>query len=272
MPDPQYTRCPACKTVFRVTAEQLAMREGRVRCGHCKTVFDGRAQLLHIAASAQLQDEEGDDEAVRGPPTMTLRTPHASPPAPPPPPRIAPAAPSPLRSEAPQFPWASEEKRSSRRATIAYAAGIPLLVLLLATQAAVHFRDFIAAWQPATKTALVRMCQPFGCTVQPMRDIANLSIDGSDLQADPAHRGLLVLSATIRNRSRWPLAYPDLELTLTDARDAVVARRALAPGEYAGGTADLGFGIAPNTEIPVKLFIDASATSQAGYRLYLFYP
>ena len=49
-------------------------------------------------------------------------------------------------------------------------------------------------------------------------------------------------------------------------------RRALAPGEYASGTADLDSGIAGNGEVAVKLFIDASATSQAGYRLYLFYP
>ena len=46
----------------------------------------------------------------------------------------------------------------------------------------------------------------------------------------------------------------------------------LAPADYAGGTADLAAGIAANGEVPVKVFIDASATTQAGYRLYLFYP
>ena len=49
-------------------------------------------------------------------------------------------------------------------------------------------------------------------------------------------------------------------------------RRALAPADYAGGTVDLQRGIAPNGEIALKVFIDASATSQAGYRLYMFYP
>jgi hypothetical protein len=34
----------------------------------------------------------------------------------------------------------------------------------------------------------------------------------------------------------------------------------------------LSAGIAANGEAVVRLFIDASATSQAGYRLYLFYP
>ena len=42
--------------------------------------------------------------------------------------------------------------------------------------------------------------------------------------------------------------------------------------DYAGGTADFQQGIAANGERLVKLFIDASATQQAGYQLYLFYP
>ena len=48
--------------------------------------------------------------------------------------------------------------------------------------------------------------------------------------------------------------------------------RALAPADYVGGTANAAAGIAGNAEVPVKLFIDASATTQAGYRLYLFFP
>jgi hypothetical protein len=49
-------------------------------------------------------------------------------------------------------------------------------------------------------------------------------------------------------------------------------KRALAPSEYASGTADIAGGIPANGEVLVKLFVDASATMQAGYRLYLFYP
>jgi hypothetical protein len=52
----------------------------------------------------------------------------------------------------------------------------------------------------------------------------------------------------------------------------VVVRRALAPAEYTRGTADVANGIAPQAEVPIRLHIDASATTQAGYRLYLFYP
>ena len=104
-----------------------------------------------------------------------------------------------------------------------------------------------------------------------------LAIEASDLQADPAHKGLLILSASIRNRMPYPLAYPYLELTLSDIekqtqQDVVVVRRAFAPQEYVSGAANLDSGIPGNGELNVKLFIDASATSQAGYQVYLFYP
>ena len=147
-----------------------------------------------------------------------------------------------------------------------------MLVLGLLLQAVFHFRDALAAHLPATKPLLTRACALAGCAVRPLRDVAALSIEASDLQADPAHRGLLILTATIRNRARYAIGYPHLELTLTDAQDQVVVRRALAPADYVSGTANTPAGIAGNAEVPVKLFIDASATSQAGYRLYLFFP
>lgn len=149
---------------------------------------------------------------------------------------------------------------------------IPVLAVALILQALFHWRDWLAAQLPATRPALMQLCALAGCTVRPLRDVQALSIEASDLQADPAHKGLLILTATIRNRAHYAIGYPHLELTLTDSQDQVVVRRALAPVEYASGTANLAQGIAPNAEVPVKLFIDASATTQAGYRLYLFFP
>ncbi|MDQ6621775.1 MAG: DUF3426 domain-containing protein [Pseudomonadota bacterium] len=263
MADEQYTRCPSCKTVFRVTSQQLALREGQVRCGHCQSVFDGVAQLLPVIPSNRTDEAEQND--AFGPPTMTLRSPQTSSPA------VA-LAPSNVGTYDQRFTWADRERQRGRGARTVYALAVPLLLLLLAGQAVFHFRDVISTRWSATRPALVRACAVLGCKVEPLRDIDGVTIEASDLQADPAHRGLLVLTATLRNRSSWPLSYPYLELTLTDAADQAVARRALLPAEYAGGTAPLDTGIPANGEVPVKLFIDASATRQAGYRLYPFYP
>ncbi|MDR2000699.1 MAG: zinc-ribbon domain-containing protein, partial [Zoogloeaceae bacterium] len=40
------TRCPYCSAIFRVTAEQLQVRQGQVRCGQCRRVFDGVVGLV----------------------------------------------------------------------------------------------------------------------------------------------------------------------------------------------------------------------------------
>ena len=66
-------------------------------------------------------------------------------------------------------------------------------------------------------------------------------------------------------------------MSLTGAQESTgkiptVARRVLAPADYAGGTTDLGAGMPPNRELLVKVFIDASSTTQEGYLLYPFYP
>src|SRR5689334_19006213 len=267
MANEQYTRCPGCSTIFRVTPEQLALREGQVRCGHCRTVFDGNAHLISLAPNPQ-QEHDGD-ELVAGPPTVTLRSAQALRPAHEDPatrPRetigSARVTPPPVEADDEdeldidydsRFAWDRPRKRS-RALTALYVAAIPLLLFALAAQAIFHFRDALAAHWPQTRPALAQMCAAAGCTVRPLRDVAALSIDASDLQADPAHKGLLILSATIRNRAGYALAYPYLELTLTDAADQVVVRKAMAPSEYAGGTADLGAGIAANGEAVVRLF------------------
>jgi predicted Zn finger-like uncharacterized protein len=273
MPDEKYTRCPACATVFRVTAEQLAMRGGQVRCGQCKAVFDGVAQQVSLAAATKPDASASAVPVVPGPPTLTEREAPATGAA-----REFAAADAISGTEfaeaAPADRFAPPSTTSRRARNAFYGTSIAVLTLLVAAQATYHFRDSIVTFWPVTRPPFEQFCAAAGCSIRPLRDAAmsHLSIEASDLQADPAHRGLLILTATLRNRAAWPLAYPHLELTLTDAQDRVVVRRALAPADYAGGTADLQTGIGANAEVALKVFIDASATSQAGYRLYMFYP
>lgn len=255
--------------------EQLVLRAGQVRCGQCKTVFDAIAQEVSLASP--VRTEATPNEAALGPPTLTLRDAQALAPAADASTAVAsaPAAePSAHIAEPVADRFAPPPKTSRRVRMAGYVIAVVLLLLLMAAQAAYHFRDSIVTFWPIARPGFERVCELAGCTLRPLSDasMSYLSIEASDLQADPAHRGLLILTATVRNRAAWPLAYPYLELTLTDAQDRIVVRRALAPSDYAGGTTDLSRGIAANGEVALKVFIDASATSQAGYRLYMFYP
>lgn len=302
MNEQAYTRCPGCATVFRVSAAQLALREGQVRCGHCRAVFDANDHRVSLGAPAN-DDPEPLDELAAGRPTVTLRNAEALQPVEPsPPPAAAPVArvaddvetppdagtsaqaQADARVEETEAPTATEvglraerfewkpRKPLRERPRALYGVALVLLVALLGAQSLFEYRDALAAHAPLTRPLLATACAIAGCEIGPLRDAGALSIDASDLQADPAHRGLLKLTATIRNRAAYAIAWPYVELTLTDASDRVVARRAFAPSEYAGSIARPDRGIPGNGEDLVTLFLDASETSQAGYRLYLFYP
>lgn len=49
------TRCPHCKTTFRVAQDQLKLRGGIVRCGACHEIFDGNASLVDLDAKPAVE-------------------------------------------------------------------------------------------------------------------------------------------------------------------------------------------------------------------------
>jgi predicted Zn finger-like uncharacterized protein len=309
MSDFAYTRCPGCRTVFRVTTAQLALREGQVRCGRCRAVFDANDHLVRhpgadetrepseaqepseaaapvdapsevvaqvdaavkadtpaqsdalVQADAPPQtDAEAHTDGERSLPTETEATAQTEAPS------ETPLAASIAHPR--DYQW-RPRRRLREQPTALYALALVALVALLGAQLLFEYRDALAAHAPLTRPLLEAACRAAQCEIAPLRDASALSIEASDLQADPAHKGLLKLTATVRNRAGYAIAYPYLELTLTDPSDAVVARRAFPPAAYAPARAA---GIAGNGEVVVTMFFDASATSQAGYRLYLFYP
>jgi len=81
-------RCPHCDTAFRIVADQLRVRDGRVRCGVCHQVFDGRAALeratREAAAAPPWSDQAGGKAAgaaVGATPDGKLAPPVGPPPA-----------------------------------------------------------------------------------------------------------------------------------------------------------------------------------------------
>jgi hypothetical protein len=141
-----------------------------------------------------------------------------------------------------------------------------LLVVVLAAQAAHHFRsDIVRSWPEAGA-----LYSALGVSVPLPRNPDLVAIETSDLQSD-ARRGLFVLQATLKNRAAYRQAWPSLELTLTDTQDSVLTRRVLAPVEYLppGTEADH---FAAEGEIGLRLWLESRGVAAAGYRLYLFYP
>ncbi|MFN0161009.1 MAG: zinc-ribbon and DUF3426 domain-containing protein [Burkholderiales bacterium] len=274
------TRCPACSTVFRLSTDQLVSRHGRVRCGSCSQVFSALDHLV-------VRPEESD--AVSAAPVQSydlFEDPPASRIAQPGESGIALAAaldamPAQAGSRhvaaqpveqvprqagpSPSLSLLSEPRPN--RSWIALV-GCGLAVVGLAAQGTWFHKDRIAAQFPESRVLLEAACATLGCRVDVPLDAQSISIESSDLQADPAKRNLLALTAIVRNRAAYPQPAPHLELALTDAQEAALVRKVLAPTDYGPGIRSIDAG----SEVTVKVWIDALQVRASGYRLYAFYP
>jgi predicted Zn finger-like uncharacterized protein len=244
------TRCPACGTAFRVQRDQLAAHFGTVRCGKCGSVFNGVAALV----------EEGADKLSIDPsPQLGLFDPSRRP-----------AQAARLRDEAalPDFMAADEPARSW---TWLWVVAALAAAAALGAQAVYRYRAEIAAFAPEARAPLDAACRWLGCAVQLPRRADLMTIESSDLQADPRRDGLIVLHAVIRNRSRLAQEYPALELTLTDEGGRPLLRRVLLPADYVEAARSRQ-GIAAGGEAALRVYLDSSRAHATSYRLYLFYP
>ena len=273
------TVCASCHTEFRVTWEQLKVRAGRVRCGQCHTVFNGLTSLnRHGEDAARTPDATGPAGEIA---PLSAATPEA-----------AGAQPAPDSSLAwPPLPSSTAESLDLESAPAANALGTSpafefgpkpsmkrgwwwaplatLLLLALLGQALFYFRGAIALLLPEAKPYINELCAELGCEVPLPRRVELISIETSDLQADPTNPGVMVLLATLRNRAAFPQAFPALELTLTNDRDQPLARRVLQSGDY---LADKAEAFDASSEKQIRLHVEAGALKASGYRLYLFYP
>ena len=164
-----------------------------------------------------------------------------------------------------------EDKLKKRRFFWLWLIGVLLLLASLGAQGLYFFRSDLAARHPEFKPFLQQFCGVLQCSIRLPANPDLLSIETSNLEADPQQDNLVALNAILRNRAKLAQEYPQLELTLTDTQDRMIARRIFTPGEYAK-SADLNRGMAPNEEVTVKLNLDLGDLKAAGYRVFLFYP
>lgn len=158
------------------------------------------------------------------------------------------------------------------RRTWPWAVAALLLLLVAIAQAAYFFRVDLAARLPVLKPALVSYCQLLKCTVPLPQNTDLMSIESSNLDADPAHENQMVLNVLLRNRAPYAQAFPNLELTLNDTQDNALARRVFRPADYLPPLESETLGLLPQHEISVRLYLETADLRPTGYRLALLYP
>lgn len=53
-------RCPDCRTVFRMVAQQLLISDGWVRCGKCSTIFDAKENIVELGKATANESISAD--------------------------------------------------------------------------------------------------------------------------------------------------------------------------------------------------------------------
>ncbi|CAH0351692.1 zinc-ribbon and DUF3426 domain-containing protein [Aquabacterium sp. CECT 9606] len=159
------------------------------------------------------------------------------------------------------------------------------LVATLALQAAHQFRNTLAAHYPEARPYLAQWCEAMDCKIEAPLGIDSLQVESATLvRTSSEGPDTYRLVVVVHNRASIGLAWPDIDLTLTDTNGAIVARRAFSPRDAqwvdsADAKADPEVAAGP---LPVAAPADRSTTLQwrlqapnlklAGYTAELFYP
>jgi predicted Zn finger-like uncharacterized protein len=157
-------------------------------------------------------------------------------------------------------------KRSGARLALAVTA--VLMLTLLGAQAAIHFRDLMAARWPQTKPALVSACTWLQCSVGLPRRIEDLAVENTALTHTIPGSEAFKLSVSLRNRGNLAVALPSVDLSLTDASGQLVARRALTPSDFLASAPGLNAG----ADTTLSLMLNAGEKRVTGYTVEVFYP
>ncbi|MEJ7746015.1 MAG: DUF3426 domain-containing protein [Luteimonas sp.] len=107
------------------------------------------------------------------------------------------------------------------------------LLLLLAVQLVIADRGSLAA-DARWRGAMIRVCHTLRCDIPAWREAGAFTMLHRDVRAHSAAANALRVQAAFRNDARWPQAWPELVLTLSDATGRVTGSRSFTAVEYLG--------------------------------------
>jgi hypothetical protein len=145
-----------------------------------------------------------------------------------------------------------------------------VLLTALAGQWVYRERDKLVASHPELKPAFQTACAWLACVVQPVRQIEAFAIDS--VAFNKLDKDTYGLSFLVKNTSELPVAYPAIELVLTDAEDQPAYRRVFSSAELGFKAAELSAGTEWPVTVAVRIDAPPAAQRVFGYRLLVFYP
>jgi len=163
-----------------------------------------------------------------------------------------------------------KQEQAGRTRRILLAIGAVVLLLVLAAQLVLNFRNVLAARYPGARPALGAACALLGCRVELPTQIDNLAIEDGELST--LGPDTYALNTLLRNQGSLVQAWPSIELELTDANKKPLLRRVFTPAEYLAQGVSAANGFAGRSEQPVKLHFALADLKPSDYHIFIFYP
>jgi predicted Zn finger-like uncharacterized protein len=250
-----YTRCQGCHTVHPVNAALLARGGGRYRCGKCKKIGNALDALF-----------DNWPEASQAPPA----------------PGSLPELGAPLKLDPAGEQWATPEEaallgepevpaetaqRAARRLLRVVGATAAVVIALVVALNVARYFDFQLLDRPALHSALERSGLKESPPEPPFRDLDAIEIVSRDMTDHPSRPAVLLLNATLINRAERAQPYPDIEVSLFDLDNRVLARQRFSPGEYLSRSAELRRGMIPDAYVGLSLEMLDPGDAAVGFEL-----
>ena len=274
-----YTQCPNCLTIYRVAPEDIGAGRGSFRCGHCGTLFDALPTLVD-QLPLDVAGELPRHPLRSSTPVLNLPALHPNQPqqdlfahleahAPPAAgwqPEGRPEGRLEGRLERqPELPadWAAALGTGAANARfpavlgdkyVATSGRWPLVNWIMAVLLLGQLTYAEHAWlrqQSWFRVLAAPVLKGLGHELAPLRASAELQLLGREIRPHPVVAGALLINASIRNKYFEAVAYPVVEIRLTDINGRVHALRRFAPAEYLGEPTQSARGLAGGALVPL---------------------
>ncbi len=229
MEDSLLTKCPHCKTLFRINYDHLAVADGQVRCGVCFKVFNAPSEGLSYS-----EGPGSDRDTTFGHKIAARGQAEASP--------TAAGTPAPAHHHVAQLQIDDEPLEAVLFTNTQRHSGRPLLwgtlsvaaLVLLGLQWAWFAKDRYAH-QPQWHRWYATACSALNCKLPEYRDIDQLGTERLEVRSHPEYRNALIVDMVVNNTGLGRQPLPALNMEFYDINGAIVAQRMFGPDDYLAG-------------------------------------
>ena len=284
-----FTSCPNCQKQFRIQASQLAIADGQVKCGVCDHEFSALSRLSDVPLTLEQMNYEFDYEPEENP--AAEAEPGEEPDfdiyeqARPEQDVIEEAHEKEIDAEEVRVEKSGSDEadtlsefpdeilgdipdelretlpvKRSLLATISWAFGALLLLIIIVAQLAWFNRDELLLRYPQLDPVAREICDRLQCEILRYKDISSIKLLNRDVRNHPLYEGSLLVNATMANKSETIQPFPRIQLALFNPGGEVIGYREFNPEEYLDDSIDIQAGMMP--ESPIHFVLEVGGPTE----------